>query len=89
MLHLGPYQVVASLARGGMSEVFTGVHSATGASVAIKCLRRASDGRDVLQAEVEAIARLDHPHIVRVYDYGRLPSSLDGVDGELAEQQQQ
>lgn len=71
---LGPFDALAPLGSGGMGEVWRGVHRASGTPVALKILAgaRLCGTSDALQRELRAVAALDHPHIVRVYDFGRV-----------------
>lgn len=74
-LHLGSigsYQLLSRLGEGGMGEVFKAVHTGLGRVVALKRIRsthlqKASSIRRFLK-EVRAMARVDHPYIVRAYD---------------------
>ena len=73
-LLLGRYRLGAVLGRGGMATVCRGEDTRLGREVAVKVLAPhlsadpASRGR--LLAEARAVARLPHPHIVRVLDVG-------------------
>lgn len=71
----GQYRITAPLARGGMGELFFAEHAATGEPLVIKTLLPSLHGRLDLVAlffeEAELTARLCHPRIVRVFDYGR------------------
>ena len=61
------------IAQGGMGQIFLAQERLTGRFVAIKVMfERASDPRYVQQFIREAIitARLQHPHIIPVYDLG-------------------
>jgi serine/threonine-protein kinase len=88
--HLGPYQVQGLLARGGMAEVYKGVHSRLGRPVAIKVLPRrlASEGdfRRRFEREARAVAALKHPNIIQVFDFGDLNDTyylvMEYVDGK-------
>jgi tetratricopeptide (TPR) repeat protein len=68
---LGPFQLVAPVAQGGMGEVWRGVHARQGVPVAIKFLKE-DDARlrEAFFAEVGAVAGLDHPGIILVLDHG-------------------
>jgi tetratricopeptide (TPR) repeat protein len=69
-----PFERRRRLGLGGMGEVWLGVHQPTGLPVAIKSIlsERASDPRfrRAFSREVEAVAALDHPGIVMVFDHG-------------------
>ena len=71
---LGNYRVVAALGHGGMAKVYKGYQPLLDRYVAIKALapRFATDEefRARFQREAAAIARLRHPNIVQVYDFG-------------------
>jgi serine/threonine protein kinase len=79
---LGPYQVLEKIGYGGMAEVYKGFHPALNRYVAIKLLGQ-SLGADPnfarrFQREAQAIAVLDHPNIVQVFDFGAQPLSPEG-----------
>lgn len=71
---LGPYQVVDTLGRGGMATVYKGYQPLLGRHVAIKVLSPAlSDDesfRTRFRTEALTIARLRHPNILQVHDFG-------------------
>ncbi|SDY79679.1 serine/threonine protein kinase [Micromonospora pattaloongensis] len=75
------YRLVERLGTGGMSVVWRGYDEVLGRQVAIKVLapRLASDRvfRQRLRVEAQAAARLCHPHITNVYDYGE--TVIDGA----------
>ena len=76
---LGPYEVLALLGAGGMSEVYRARDTRLDRDVAIKVLAASAfaDSRrlDRLLREARAISRLNHPHICALYDVGQ----QDGV----------
>ena len=68
---LGNYRVLRLLGRGGFSEVYLGEHAYLKNHAALKVLRTRlgeEDTEEFLQ-EAQTLARLDHPHIVRVLDF--------------------
>ncbi|HEX5543443.1 MAG TPA: serine/threonine-protein kinase [Micromonospora sp.] len=71
------YQIVTRLGVGGMSEVWRATDELLGRPVAIKALATplAADPalRDGTRREARAAARLTHPHVTHVYDYGEVP----------------
>ncbi|MCP4871915.1 MAG: protein kinase [Proteobacteria bacterium] len=87
---LGPFVLEAPIGGGGMGEVWRGRHAAQGVPVAIKVIT-ADVARDPeLQAafrnEVRAVARLDHPGIVRVLEFGAVGSdAAERSGGRLVE----
>ncbi len=66
-----------------MAEVWSGVHAAQGVPVAVKVMTveraREASFREAFRHEVQAVASLDHPGIVRVFDHGEV-----GAEGEEA-----
>ncbi len=69
---LGPFVLGELLGTGGMGRVYRARHAELGVEVAIKALvaRDPEVAAQRLRTEVEAMARLDHPHIGRVFDHG-------------------
>jgi hypothetical protein len=73
---LGSYQVVEPLGEGGMAAVYKAYQPAMDRYVALKILPRhfAKDpqfsGR--FQQEARILARLQHPHILPVFDFGQV-----------------
>jgi serine/threonine-protein kinase len=76
----GRYRLVERLGAGGMSVVWRGHDDVLGRPVAVKLLapKFATDpaSRERIRAEARAAARLNHPYITDVYDYGE--SEVDG-----------
>jgi hypothetical protein len=76
------YRLVERLGAGGMSVVWRGFDEVLGRQVAVKVLPPSTSTdpsfRRRLRAEAQAAARLSHPHITNVYDYGEATT----VDGE-------
>jgi tetratricopeptide (TPR) repeat protein/TolB-like protein len=70
--HVGPYEIVAPLDHGGMGEVYRAYDHRLKRSVAIKIVAAATDDlRARFIREAQAVARVEHPHVCRVYDVGR------------------
>jgi putative two-component system response regulator len=71
---LGPYRVMDKIGRGGMASVYRAYHPALDRYVAIKVLPEffADDPgyRERFQQEARSVARLKHPNILEVFDYG-------------------
>lgn len=70
---LGQYQVIAQLGHGGMATVYKAYHPRLDRYVAVKVVHPMfiQDESFLARFEREAqiVARLDHPHIVPVYDF--------------------
>ncbi|MCB9531791.1 MAG: protein kinase [Myxococcales bacterium] len=73
------YELQRWIGGGRQAEVWRGVHTPTGAGVALKVLHDAAGAGDLvaLRAEARSLARLTHPNVVGVLDVGR----LSGPDG--------
>ncbi len=73
------YRLIERLGTGGMSVVWRGYDEVLGRQVAVKVLasRLASDRafRHRIRTEAQAAARLCHPNITNVYDYGESEQS--------------
>jgi serine/threonine protein kinase len=71
--NIGPYRVLEQLGQGGMATVFKAYHAALDRCVALKVLHQGflEDKNFLARFEREAklIARLEHVHIVPVYDF--------------------
>jgi tetratricopeptide (TPR) repeat protein len=68
----GNYRLMAQLGEGGFAEVYLGLHVYLNTLAAIKLLHTHLSGDDSRRflAEARLIGKLDHPHIVRVLDFG-------------------
>lgn len=68
---LGPYQVLRSLGRGGMGEVFLAYDPTCGRRLAIKCIREDLVESHQLQSrflkEARLTSQLTHPAIIPIY----------------------
>ncbi len=68
------YEILESLGCGGMGVVFRAHHYRLKRSVAVKMIvtdgRSPNDARSRFWTEAEAIARLQHPHIVQIHEVG-------------------
>jgi serine/threonine-protein kinase len=76
--HIGArYRLVEKLGTGGMSVIWRGYDEILGRQVAVKVLspRLAGDDsfRGRLRQEASAAARLCHPHITGIFDFGEFP----------------
>ncbi|MCA9540999.1 MAG: serine/threonine protein kinase, partial [Myxococcales bacterium] len=86
---IGAYVLEKMLGRGGMSVVFFARHRTTGQAAAVKILQRGLPENIVaarrLEQEARTIARIDHPHVVRVFESGRTPDGLPFIAMEFLE----
>lgn len=77
---LGRYHLIRLLGRGAMGEVYLAEDMGINRQVAIKAIRSdvnfepgidtASEATRLFQHEMRTIARLNHPHILPLFDYG-------------------
>jgi len=70
---LGPYEIREEIGRGGMAAVYRAYQMSVDREVAIKVILKsiALDEHTVqrFQREARLIARLEHPHILPIYDF--------------------
>ena len=69
---LGNYRLVRLLGQGGFADVYLGEHIYMHTQAAIKVLYNQLTPVDVelFRLEAQTVARLDHPHIIRVLEFG-------------------
>lgn len=95
VVHEGKYRVVGFLGSGSFGQVYrarpaslptiTGPRVDTASDVALKFVpakHLKSRARDDLMQEIKLLKRLDHPHIVRLIDFGLFqvsPSNLPSM----------
>jgi serine/threonine protein kinase len=83
------YQIQRPIGKGGMGMVYLAIHAQIGRKVAIKELHKNFVGdlalRERFRNEATLLAQLEHPHIVKLYDYIEKPDALylimEYVDG--------
>jgi tetratricopeptide (TPR) repeat protein/adenylylsulfate kinase-like enzyme len=84
---IGPFVLEEPLGRGGMAQVWKGVHYRHQTPVAIKILHGSrTDNPGFYRAfreEVRAVAGLEHEAIIQVYDFGLLTEDLHLSENEL------
>lgn len=73
---LGKYKLLRPLGKGGMGTVYLGEHTLLRRRAAIKVFAPHKDDNETslkrMEAEAQTVAQLDHPHIVRAYDFDRV-----------------
>ncbi|MCG3171933.1 MAG: Serine/threonine-protein kinase PknD [Myxococcota bacterium] len=78
----GRYQVIEEVGQGGMASVYRAHDATLGREVAIKVMHKhlasREEFRERFRREAQAVARLDHPNIPRIFDY-----SPSGEGGEF------
>jgi serine/threonine protein kinase len=71
---LGQYKIIEQVGQGGMATVFKAQQQGLGRFVAVKVLppdyARQPGFSERFKREAQAIAQLEHPNILPVYDYG-------------------
>ena len=85
---VGPYEVVAAIAVGGMGEVYRARDPRLDRDVALKLLPSGLASTEALrrfEQEARAASALNHPNIVTIYEIGRVDSmpyiSMELIDG--------
>lgn len=75
---IGNYQVIRRIGAGGMGDVYEVEHSTLRRRAALKILqtevaKRDADSHERFIFEAQATARIKHPNVVEIYDFGYLP----------------
>lgn len=92
MVHerIGSYRIIRLLGEGGMGLVYEGVRDDIGGRAAIKILRaefaRNADVAGRFLNEARAVNIVQHPGVVRIFDFGKLPTgepylTMEFLDG--------
>ena len=71
---LGPYRIINQIGKGGMATVYKAYQASVDRYVAVKVLpSQLAESKEFaarFQQEARIIAKLEHPHILPVFDYG-------------------
>ncbi|RZA07694.1 MAG: serine/threonine-protein kinase [Moraxellaceae bacterium] len=93
LTQIGHYTIHSSIGRGGMGLVYLARDMRLDRQVAIKCLRNdlfEDHYRERFKREARLLAKLNHPHIVQIYDYieteDQLALVMEYVDGQNLQQ---
>jgi tetratricopeptide (TPR) repeat protein len=85
-MSVGRYAIIRTLGRGGMGTVYAAHDPQLDRQVALKLLHHTSASPKSLIDEAKALARLDDPHVVQVFDAGEQDGevfvAMQLVDGE-------
>ena len=76
---VGPYELVASIGKGGMGEVWRARDTRLNRDVAIKF--SSAEFSDRFQREAQAIAALNHPNICTLFDVGPNYLVMELIEG--------
>src|ERR1700689_3151113 len=83
---LGPYEILAQIGAGGMGEVYRARDTRLRRDVALKVLpaefSRDHERRRRFEQEARAVAALNHPNIVAIYDVGENFLVTELVEGQ-------
>ncbi|MCG8669085.1 MAG: protein kinase [Pseudomonadales bacterium] len=73
-MELQGFSQLENIAEGGMAVLYRGIQTSLNRPVAIKVLKAAlnntPEAREMFELESKIVAKLDHPHIIRVIDKG-------------------
>jgi serine/threonine protein kinase len=79
---IGRYHIIEQLGEGGMATVYKAFDTRLERDVAIKVIRKDAFSANMhatifkrFEREAKALARLSHPNIVKIYDYGEYDGS--------------
>src|SRR6202171_6211606 len=78
--HLGPYEILSPIGKGGMGEVWKAHDPRLNRDVAIKV--SAAQFSERFEREAKAIAALNHPNICQIYDVGPDYLVMEYIEGE-------
>jgi formylglycine-generating enzyme required for sulfatase activity len=90
---IGRYEIVREIGRGGQATVYEALDVELGRRVGLKILDRSTrsgEAAERLAREARAVARLDHPNIVKIHDVaeekGRIHLAMELVEGGTLEE---
>jgi predicted Ser/Thr protein kinase len=87
--YAGRYRLEEEVGRGGMAVVYRGIDERMKRTVAVKVLYPylaiKPENKVRFQREAEVVANLDHPNVVRIYDYSGIDSDENFIVTEFIE----
>jgi serine/threonine protein kinase len=85
-LILGPFELIAPTGQGAMAEVWQATHRGQAVPAAVKIVTAPIGQHHKFRAwfahELRAVARLDHPGVVRLYDHGEIGAEVAAASGD-------
>lgn len=85
-MELGPFVLEKRIDSGAMGDVWRGTHRTEGVSVAVKFVTSFTPGRGDtgrFRREVRSAAALNHPGIIRIFDFGEVDQEFAAQSGLL------
>ena len=82
----GKFKIEKAIARGGMGRIYLGTQEPLGRPVAVKVVKADSVNEEESQflkrflLEASILAKLQHPNIVTLFDYGRIENAPNGQE---------
>ena len=80
--NIGRYHIIEQLGQGGMATVYKAYDTRLERDVAIKVIRRQAFSPEIVdrmlkrfEREAKSLAKLNHPNIVNIFDYGEFEGS--------------
>gem|GEM_PF-2625587 len=85
----GRFDILRQIGRGGMGSVFLAHQTGTQRQLAIKVLRGLRNKKDFIrfEREMNLMARISHPNVVKVFDYGQAANGATFLAMEYVEGQ--
>jgi eukaryotic-like serine/threonine-protein kinase len=81
------YRILCAIGKGSMGVVYKAIQESTGREVAVKLLHHFlggnSDSVKRFHREAKAVSRLNHPNIIRLYDFGVMDEGQPYIVTEL------
>ena len=71
------YQIQETIGKGNFGKVYKAVHKETGQIRAIKKIdMKKVDNPHVVKTEIESLVKLDHPNLVKLFEYYETKSKI-------------